>query len=49
MSLAHEKTVNPFLRTGNPAVRRRTAELAGRAVSDSQETFAVLRELKNNF
>ena len=49
VSLAHEKAVNPFLRTDNPAVRRRTAELAGRAVSNSQETFAVLRELKNNF
>ena len=49
VSLAHEKAVNPFLRTDNPAVRRRTAELAGRAVSSNQETFAVLRELKNNF
>ena len=49
VTLAHERRINPFLRTANPAVRRRAAELSGRELHDETAVFTALRELKNGF
>ncbi|MGF6148620.1 Hydroxyacylglutathione hydrolase [Kingella potus] len=49
VTLAHERRINPFLRTAEPAVARRAAELAGRVLPDETAVFTALRELKNGF
>lgn len=49
VTLAHERQVNPFLRTRNPNVARRTQELYGSDLADEAAVFAALRELKNRF
>ena len=49
VTLAHEKRINPFLRTAVPAVARRAAEAAGRPLPDQTAVFAALREWKNGF
>ena len=49
VTLAHEKRINPFLRTTFPAVECRAAEAAGRPLPDQTAVFAALREWKNRF
>ena len=49
VTLAHEKRINPFLRTAHPAVACRAAEAAGRPLPDETAVFAALREWKNRF
>ncbi len=44
-----ESRVNPFLRTGVPAVRHRVAEICGMGELDEFETFRELRILKNRY
>ncbi|MDO5058412.1 MAG: hydroxyacylglutathione hydrolase C-terminal domain-containing protein, partial [Neisseria sp.] len=48
VTLAHEKRINPFLRTAEPAVRQ--AALEQGATDDSgSAVFTALREWKNRF
>lgn len=49
VTLAHERKINPFLRTGRADVAARAAALGGQALSDEAAVFAALRELKNRF
>ena len=49
VSLAHEKRVNPFLRSHLPAVQTRAAELSGCPAGNAEAAFILLRELKNHF
>lgn len=49
VTLAHEKAVNPFLRTALPQIQTRIAELAGRGLAGEVEVFSAMRELKNRF
>lgn len=50
VSLAHEKQINPFLRTVLPQVQKRIKALAHLSDSaDELAVFAALRELKNHF
>ena len=49
VSLAHEKRVNPFLRSHLPAVQARAAELSGCPAGNAEAAFILLRELKNRF
>lgn len=49
VTLAHERRINPFLRTGQPAVAARAAELCSSSLSGESAVFAALRELKNGF
>lgn len=48
-TLALEREVNPFLRTGEPAVAEAAVTHAGRALTTRTEVFAALREWKNSF
>lgn len=48
-TLLLELETNPFLRTGIPAVASSAAAHAGRQPTSEVETFAQLREWKNNF
>lgn len=48
VTLAHEKRINPFLRTAEPAVRQ-AAEEQGAADGSGLAVFAALREWKNRF
>jgi hydroxyacylglutathione hydrolase len=48
-SIALELATNPFLRCGDPGVRRAASDHAGRALTDPVEVFAALREWKNRF
>ena len=49
VSLAHERQINPFLRTADFQVASRTAELSGQSLHDEEQVFTALRELKNHF
>lgn len=49
VSLAHERRINPFLRTHLPQVAQRTAALSGQAPADECAVFTAMRELKNGF
>lgn len=49
VSLAHEKRVNPFLRSHLPAVQTRAAGLSGCPADNAESAFVLLRELKNRF
>ncbi len=49
VSLAHEKRVNPFLRSHLPAVQTRAAGLSGCPAGNAESAFVLLRELKNHF
>ena len=49
VTLAHERNINPFLRTGLPHVRARVEALSGQTLNDELAVFAALRELKNRF
>jgi hydroxyacylglutathione hydrolase len=48
-SLRFEMTINPFLRTSAETVKRAAEQHAGRKLDSETETFAVLREWKNQF
>lgn len=47
-TIGRERRVNPFLRSGHPAVRLAAEKQAGRALSEV-ETFAVVRRWKDGF
>lgn len=49
VSLAHERQVNPFLRTDCAQVAEKAAEAGGRKPADGAGVFAALREWKNRF
>ena len=49
VTLAHERRVNPFLRTEIPAVRQRAEALVGKTLNSGLEVFAALRGLKNTY
>ena len=44
-----ERATNPFLRSREPAVVASAARNSGRTPRDSVDTFAILREWKNQF
>ena len=44
-----ERQTNPFLRYREPAVIQAAEKYAGRSLADPVETFAAIREWKNNF
>jgi hydroxyacylglutathione hydrolase len=48
-TLAEERTTNPFLRIGEPAVIAAAEAHAGRRLTDPVDVFATLREWKNRF
>jgi hydroxyacylglutathione hydrolase len=48
-TVGEELRVNPFLRCGEPGVIRAAERAAGRALSNEQEVFAVIRRLKDEF
>jgi hydroxyacylglutathione hydrolase len=48
-SIADERATNPFLRVEVPEVRAAASAHAGRALDDEVDTFAALREWKNQF
>lgn len=49
VTLAHERQINPFLRTGLAAVAERVRDLCGEELAGEAAVFAALRELKNRF
>lgn len=49
VSLAHERQINPFLRTADFQVASRTAELSNQSLHSEEQVFTALRELKNHF
>lgn len=48
-TLAHERAVNPFLRTGQTVLIRQVEKLSGQTLDGDEAVFAALRELKNSF
>jgi hydroxyacylglutathione hydrolase len=48
-ALGLERRINPFLRTRAATVRAAAERRAGRALVDDVDTFAVVREWKNEF
>ena len=48
-TIAHERAVNPFLRSGDPAVQAALAEALHETVTDRLAAFALMREWKNRF
>ncbi|MFO0447744.1 MAG: hydroxyacylglutathione hydrolase [Pseudomonadota bacterium] len=48
-SLGLERRINPFLRTREPAVREAAERHAARPLADDVDTFAVVRQWKNEF
>ncbi|MEW6166417.1 MAG: hydroxyacylglutathione hydrolase [Pseudomonadota bacterium] len=48
-TLAIERRINPFLRTGEPTVRSAAAAWAGVPLTDDVATFAALRRWKDGF
>lgn len=48
-TLKLELRINPFLRLSEQSVKRAAAEHAGRSLHSDSDTFAVLREWKNQF
>ena len=48
-SIGLERQTNPFLRYREPAVISAAEKYAGRPLTDPVETFAAIREWKNNF
>ncbi|MFA7239459.1 MAG: hydroxyacylglutathione hydrolase [Sulfuricellaceae bacterium] len=49
MSLALEKSTNPFLRCSDPVVRQAVSRIAGRRLDDPASVFAAVREWRNAF
>ena len=49
VTLAHERRINPFLRTSYMLVINRTEELCGKQLKSEEAVFTTLRELKNQF
>ena len=48
-SIGHERRINPFLRTAEPAMVRAASQQAGRPLEGSAEVFAALRRWKDGF
>jgi hydroxyacylglutathione hydrolase len=48
-TIGDERATNPFLRAAVPAVRAAAEARAGRPLPDPVESFAVLRQWKNEF
>lgn len=48
VTLAHEKTINPFLRLNSPSIQQQIKAL-NLAADDDLNVFAALRQLKNQF
>lgn len=48
-SIGLEKSINPFLRCNVTALQQSAEVYADKALSKGEETFAVIREWKNNF
>lgn len=48
-TIGHERAINPFLRTREPAVAAAAARHAGRALAGESEVFAALRRWKDGF
>lgn len=48
-AIAHERSINPFLRCDQPAVRAAAERHAGRPLTDEVAVFAALRAWKDNF
>jgi hydroxyacylglutathione hydrolase len=48
-TIAHERAVNPFLRSDNPAIQTTLAEQLHETVPDRLAAFALMREWKNRF
>jgi len=48
-TIGHERQVNPFLRTSDPAVVVSARRQAGQALADEVEVFAALRRWKDGF
>ena len=48
-TIGDERATNPFLRAAVPAVRAAAEAHAGRGLADPVESFAVLRQWKNEF
>lgn len=48
-TIAHERAVNPFLRSADPAVVRTLAEQLHETVPDRLASFTLMREWKNRF
>lgn len=49
VTLAHERQINPFLRTANAALAKRVADLLQADLNSEAEIFIALRGLKNSF
>ncbi|WP_342351502.1 hydroxyacylglutathione hydrolase C-terminal domain-containing protein, partial [Neisseria dumasiana] len=49
VSLARERNINPFLRTGRTETAGRVRALSGINSQDEVAIFAAMRELKNRF
>ncbi|QEY27172.1 hydroxyacylglutathione hydrolase [Neisseria zalophi] len=48
VTLAHERKVNPFLRTDKAAIVSNVADWCGQPLNSELEVFAAMREMKNN-
>ena len=48
-TIGRERLINPFLRTGDPAVAAAAARQAGRSLHDERDVFAALRRWKDGF
>jgi hydroxyacylglutathione hydrolase len=48
-NMGRERTINPFLRTQDPAVAQAAARQEGHALDSPEEVFAVLRRWKDSF
>lgn len=48
-TIAMERSINPFLRCSEPAVREAASKHAGEALTDPVEIFAVIRQWKDGF
>lgn len=48
VTLAHERTVNPFLRTAQAAIVDNVSNWCGQTLNSELEVFAAMREMKNN-
>lgn len=49
VSLAHERQINPFLRTQQTTIIHNSSQFAGKQLNDEQAVFITLREWKNQF
>ncbi|CAM3642817.1 hydroxyacylglutathione hydrolase [Parendozoicomonas haliclonae] len=48
-TIALEQKTNPFLRTALPAVQQAASRFSGRPVNSNEDSFAIIRQWKDNF